>query len=320
MAYTRLPVEWGIAVTAQDLDQRFLSFQDYIDWRAWRGLSDDEQAPPYAHPVDGWILRTLESTPVKHVLDKAIDSLISLQLGRLLAEGIPIDHKSFPDLFDVLSESSRTLGISVPHALMGAFGDGFNAFTAGTDDYAFVFITDALLQSFSTAEAKFVIGHECGHIASKHMVYHTLVEALAHSALALLGPLGQAVRRFAGVPLLAWSRRSEITCDRAGLLCCGDIKTAERALVRLVAGFADAGKVDIDDYLRRFKQMSDFHGASAWQEMLRSHPMIPKRIEALRLFARSELYYDLVGQSPPADVDLLKQADLDRLTNHIVRP
>lgn len=303
-----------------DLDQRFISFQDYIAWRSWKGLSDDESAPPYAHPVDGWIVRALESTPVKNVLDKAIDTLISMQLGRLIAESIPIDHKSFPELFDVLSDCSRTLGISVPHALTHSSEGRFNAFTAGTNEYSFVFITDGLLKYFSPEEARFVIGHECGHIASKHMVYHTLVEALAGAALQLLGPLGQIVRRFAGIPLLAWSRRSEVTSDRAGLICCGDVRIAERALVRLATGFADADRVDIDDYLKRSKEMSDFHAASAWQEMFYSHPMIPKRIEAIRLFARSELYYDLTGQPVPDGVDLLKQAELDRLTNRLVKP
>ncbi|HEX6508339.1 MAG TPA: M48 family metallopeptidase, partial [Chloroflexota bacterium] len=302
-------------MASQELDQRFMTFADYIAWRAWKGLSDDEDAPPYAHPVDGWILRTLESTPVKNVLDKAIDTLISVQLGRLIAESVAIDHKSFPDLYDVLSDCSRTLGIPVPHALTLQSGGQFNAFMAGTDEYSFIFITDGLLKFFTQEEARFVIGHECGHIAAKHLVYHTLVEAMAGTALQLLGPLGRLVQNFAGIPLRAWARRSEVTCDRAGLICCADIKVAERALIRLATGFADADKVDIDDYLRRSKEMSDFHGASKWQEVLLTHPLLPKRIEALRLFARSELYYDLAGQPAPAGVDLLTRAELDRLTN-----
>jgi len=47
---------------------------------------------------------------------------------------------------------------------------------------------------------------------------------------------------------------------------------------------------------------------------------IPKRIEAIRLFARSELYYDLTGQPAPTGVELLTQVELDRLTNQIVKP
>jgi Zn-dependent protease with chaperone function len=124
----------------------------------------------------------------------------------------------------------------------------------------------------------------------------------------------------AGIPLLAWARRSEVTADRAGLLCCGDITIAERALMRLVAGHADIDQVDIEDYLRRYKDIQDFHGASPWRQLLMTHPLIPKRIEALRLFARSELYYDLSGKPRPAEVALLSRAELDRRVNQIVKP
>ena len=61
-------------------------------------------------------------------------------------------------------------------------------------------------------------------------------------------------------------------------------------------------------------------GASAWQQHFSTHPIIPKRIEALRLFARSELYYELSGKTPPPGEELLSRAELDRQTNQIVKP
>lgn len=302
------------------LDRQFLSFRDYID-RQSRGLLDEDGAPRYAHPVDGWILRTLNSVPVKAVLDKAIDAFISVEMGQYLATGIPIDQKSFPDLFEVLVRCSQTLEIAVPHAITADEPMAlFNAFTAGTDDYAFISVTAGLTQYFSPDEAAFVIGHECGHIASSHMEYHTLVDLLTRTASNFLGPVGALLRRTALVPLLAWSRRSEITADRAGLLCCGDLQVAERALLRLLAGHADVGRVDIEDYLRRFKDMEEYHGMSGWQQLYTTHPLIPKRIEALRLFAQSEIYHDLTGRPRPADGSLLGQDELDRRVNQIVRP
>lgn len=307
-------------MVSYEADVRFMALKEYIDWRAWRGLSDAEKAPPYAHPVDGWILGALESAPVKNVLDKALDTIISVRMGQFLAQGIPIDQKSFPELYAVVLDCARTLGIPVPHSLCGSFGGQFNAFTAGTDEYAFVFITDTLLKQFPAEEARFVIGHECGHIAARHMVYHTLVAVLLDLALPILGPLGRLAQRFAFIPLQAWARRSEVTADRAGLLCCGNLQAAERALVRLVAGFADVDKVDIDEYLRHYREMSQYHGASGWQQLFITHPLIPKRIEALRLFARSEIYFDLSGEEPPPGKDLLTQVELDRLTNQIVKP
>lgn len=311
-------------MTSGTLARRFLTFQEYIDQQTpgrdgRRPLHAPDGTPLYAHPVDQWILRSLNALPVKHALDKSIDTLLSAQLGQYLATGIFIDQKSFPDLFEVLVRCAQTLDIPIPHAVAQNDISLFNAFTAGTDDYAFINITAGLCEYFTKDEASFVIGHECGHIAAKHMVYHTLVWILTYHATRHLGYLGFLLQ-ITGAPLLAWSRRSEITADRAGLLCCGDIAIAERALLRLVAGHADVDQVDIDDYLRKYKEVQEYHGASAWQEILTTHPLIPKRIEALRLFAQSELYFDLSGQTPPAGTKVLRREELDRRVNEIVKP
>lgn len=303
-------------MATQSLDRRFPSFREYIE-RQERG---EDGPPPYAHPIDQWIIRSLNAPPVKAVLARAIDTIISLQLGQLLAQGISIDQKSFPDLYDVLAHCSETLDITVPHAVAMYSPWLFNAFTAGTDEYSFIFVTAGLCKHYTREEASFVIGHECGHIASEHVVYHTLVWVLTDLAAQHLGPLGRVIDMTAGIPLRAWSRRSEITSDRAGLLCCGDLGVAERALLRLVAGEADVDEVDIDDYLRKYKEVQELHGVSGWQQLLYTHPMIPKRIEALRLFARSELYYSLTGKTPPEGMTLLSREELDRRTNLIVKP
>jgi len=309
-------------MATQYLDRQFQSFQEYIDRRSRVGLAG-EDAPPYAHPVDAWILRSLNATAAKEMIDKAIDSLISIQYGQQLAMSVFIDQRSFPDLYDVLSHCCNTLDIPMPHAVTANYGAAFNAFTAGTDEYSFIFITSALCKFYTKEEAGFVIGHECGHIASGHMVYHTLVDILARAALWQTGLMFNWLARLTVIAaLLAWSRRSEVTADRAGLLCSGDLEVAERALLRMVTGLADVEHVDIDDYLRRYREMDEYHSLSqGWlQQAFTTHPFIPKRIEALRLFARSELYYSLSGKPWPVGVDLLGREELDRQTNDIVQP
>src|SRR6266568_3149349 len=143
-------------MTTQYLDQSFLGFQEYIDRQARSRLSDDDSTPLYAHPVDEWILRTINAAPVKSVLDKSLDSVISVFLGQYLATSIFIDQKSFPDLFEVLSHCAETLGIPIPHAVAGDSPDLFNAFTAGTEEYSFIYITSGLCKYFSREEACFV--------------------------------------------------------------------------------------------------------------------------------------------------------------------
>lgn len=307
-------------MTIQYLDQRFPSFAEYIEQRARRAFSDVDRTPPYAHPIDEWILRSLSSTPVKAAIDKALDTIISIQIGQYLATSVFIDEKSFPDLFEILTSCSETLGIPVPHAVAAHYDDLFNAFTAGTDEYSYIFISSALCKVYKPDEAAFVIGHECGHIASEHVVYHTAAWVLTDAATNRAGMASLFLSIAAGLSLLAWSRRSEVTADRAGLLCCGDIQIAERALVRLVTGLADVEEVDIDDYLRKYKGMKDFHNLSGYSQVLHTHPLIPKRIEALRLFANSELYYALSGKPRPSSGPLLSREELDRQVNEIVKP
>lgn len=300
--------------------QHFVGFRDYV-MRADHMTPARPPTPPYAHPVDAWILRTLNATPVKAVLSRAVDVLISMQFGHHLAGSLPIDQKSFPDLYEVLLHCANTLDIPLPHAVARHSPDLFNAGTAGTDEYHFITISSTLCQYYTRDEACFVIGHECGHIAASHMIYHTLVRVLTQTiAVRLPFPVGEILRATAGIPLMAWSRRSEVTADRAGLLCCGDILVAERALLRLITGLADVDRVDMEDYLRRSRSTEEHHSLGMVNELFASHPAIARRIEALRLFARSELYYDLSGKPRPSDEPLLSQQELNDRVNHIVRP
>ncbi len=300
-------------------DQQLTGFQDYIQ-RARRSPAAEDATPLYAHPVDGWIIRTLNATPTRAVMSKAVDLLISLNFGHMLANSISIDQHSFPDLFEILAHCSTTLDIAMPHAVARQSPQLFNAATAGTDEYHFIFITAGLCQYFTREEATFVVGHECGHIAAGHVLYNTIVVLMTQAIAPALGAIGRLLLQTAWVPLRAWSRRAEITCDRAGLLCCGDVKVAERALLRLVAGHADVDRVDIEDFLRRARAVEEYHSLGMVQEWQATHPLIARRIEALRLFASSELYHDLTGTPYPADQRLLTRAELDARVNEIVSP
>lgn len=301
-------------------NQHFTGFQAYIDRTATRGPTSDNSTPLYAHPIDSWILHTLNSTPIRAVMSRALDVFISVQFGHMLTSSVPIDQNSFPDLFEILAHCAKTLNIPIPHAVARNADGSVNAGTAGTDEYHFIMITGTLCEYYPGNEAGFVIGHECGHIAASHMLYHTMVRILTEAASLRMGVIGQLLRLTAGIPLMAWSRRSEVTADRAGLLCCGDITVAERALVRLVAGPGNINRVDIEDYLRKSRAMEEFHNMGMVQELLASHPMIARRVEALRMFANSELYYTLAGKPFPQDRVLLTREQLDRQVNEIVKP
>jgi Zn-dependent protease with chaperone function len=295
-------------------EHKFLSFNEYISRRLGSGMFTESGQPAYAHPVDGWIIKALNVVSVKSVLNKAADVLVSVNFGFELSNGVLIDQKTFPEIFDVLFKASKTLAIPVPHAV-AVSGQSFNAYTAGTDEYAFICIASEILKFFSTEEAMFVIGHECGHIAAGHMLYHTVGNAIVNGVLR-----GNVIlKALSGIPLAAWSKCSEITADRAGLICCGDINTAIRALIHVVTGFADESMVDIDDFIRKFKKIEEYHKVSRVYQLFTTHPMIPKRIEALMLFAESEVYYEILGMPCPIGKELIKKEELDRRVSKIMK-
>jgi Zn-dependent protease with chaperone function len=248
----------------------------------------------FAHPVDGAIIRALESASVKTLFNDAIKVAVSAQHGVLLSTGIAIDHMNFPELYKAFDECCETLGIPMPYALVTNDLPGINAFATGTDEFSFVAISNYVPKLMPLGEQKFIIAHECGHIALGHVVYHTATGLLASSA-AIVPVLGPLVANTVIFPLNAWSRCSEITADRAGLICCGDLKTAQSALLRIVGGFTEIDKVDIDRYIEQSEATMKSQGIGKYAELLHRHPMIAKRIKALELFANSEMYYRIKG-------------------------
>jgi Zn-dependent protease with chaperone function len=85
--------------------------------------------------------------------------------------------------------------------------------------------------------------------------------------------------------LMRWSRASEISADRAGMLCCKDLGSAATALFKTSSGLSGIG---INRVLRSFRkqyedleiQIKSFDNAPPW---VSTPPMIPIRFKALEL-------------------------------------
>jgi Zn-dependent protease with chaperone function len=108
--------------------------------------------------------------------------------------------------------------------------------------------------------------------------------------------------------LQAWSRRAEVTCDRAALLAVRDLDKTLQAMVTLELGVEQGSVFDAAEYLRTVPDIKK--GIGRYAELFRSHPYVPKRVQALRLFAGSALYAQVLGQDPagkPSLVDIDKQ-------------
>ena len=105
---------------------------------------------------------------------------------------------------------------------------GRAAHTLGTDDEAYVVLSGGLVEELTEAELADVIGRQCGRIQNQHVLPATALFYLEHFASRYV--------RWIVAPALAalrgWSRRAEVTCDRAGLLCTRDVDVSAAALAQ----------------------------------------------------------------------------------------
>lgn len=225
-------------------------------------------------------------------------------------EMIAVGPRQFPEIHALGESCARRLGIGIPQIFIAPTHD-LAAYTFATDDIAPIAVLSAgLIEALEPSQLLFVIGHECGHIHNLHGAYNTAVQNLTNplaktilDKVVGLGITMDLVTTVSHVKLLAgavsgalkmfflnWSRAAEVTCDRAGLICCGSLETAERALATLATGGVAALRgINIDAYLGQLDQIRT--SPLRFLELGGTHPLIPKRIEALRAFAACDLLY-----------------------------
>ncbi len=271
----------------------------------------------FAHPVDATIIKTLDNPAINTVFNKVVQTSIDATWGLSLATGIHIGPDTYPELYEIVVECADALGIPIPYVIISDQVRGINACTAGTNQFAFIAISSMLPLVLSRDELKFVIGHECGHLALGHVVYHTAV-SMVGSATSLIPVVGDVISKTVTFPLNAWSRRSEISADRAGLVCCGDINIATRSLLKLEAGVMKVDRIDIDNYVAESENILNNSLLGKFGEIIMSHPIIPKRIKALKLFNDSAVYAEATGYVPAAGNSLLTREKLSAETEKII--
>ena len=239
----------------------------------------------YVHPLDSKALAALRAIPG---IDSALRKLLSVTGEAALrviftASSVKVTPKQFPDLHAKLQIACTTLGVDMPEMFVQQ-SPLVNAFTYGSEKHIIV-IFSGLLEKLNDEETLAVISHEVGHIHAEHALYLTaarLMEALANASAARLIP-GSEIIKFivsAGInsALLAWARRAELSCDRAGLLVVQDPHVIGRTMMKL-AGGTSASKMDYDQFLeqgREFKKTCDEKALdkfwATWINAGQSHP------------------------------------------------
>jgi Zn-dependent protease with chaperone function len=260
--------------------------QRYVERRRGAKEAEAREGAGYAYGGDLRVLHTLERMrPVTLAMEATVRLWRSVARAELLGAAVKATSAALPTVAAVGQRCAEMLHIAPPTIYVAPTLAGVDAHTFGTDDEAYVVLSRALTERLSEPELATVIGRECAHIQNNHVVFSTAIYYLTHFANRFV--------KWVVTPALAalssWSRRADITCDRAGLICGRDRDAAERVLCQLALG---ASELDVSALLRA---LDDPARAERHAELLAEHRGLATRIQALRLFAESAYYRGLTG-------------------------
>jgi len=264
----------------------------------------------YEHPADRSALVALRKLTGFDVLFRRLASLFSDRSWRLvyLASAVRASQEQFPQLYQLLLDGSSILDLPEVPELYISQNPVANAMALGSDK-PFIVITTGMVDLLDIEEMRFVIGHELGHVLSGHAVYRTMLLTLTDFARRLVWfAIGYLSLRAFILALEEWFRKSELSCDRAGVLAGQDPAAARRALMK-IAGGSRMSELSHDEFLR---QAEEYDAVADVRESIikilqvigNTHPFAVVRFAELdRWVSEGEYAAILEGDYPRRDED-----------------
>ena len=224
---------------------------------------------------------------------------VSERVGRPWFEasvnGLRLSEKQLPEIFHAAIRAARVMAIRYLPEIYISGEQMWDATTLGTDNGAFI-VLGSVLTNFKGDDLLFVLGREMGHVRAGHALWKTVMQFVSGRArhrsimgegvLKLLNP-AKLVESAIDAPLMAWSRHSEITADRAGMLVVGKEDVARRVLMTwTLKSFPLVPRVNADAWLEQ-EQTIDGGMTSISEWTMASTPYLAGRLRLLRDFAGS---------------------------------
>jgi Zn-dependent protease with chaperone function len=273
-----------------------VSFSHYTsDRKAVTDAHLENGIPDYAYGQDFILRQKMKAIPGLFPLFKAItSSIVPYEKQMTNLECLKVGPNQFPDIYEIAVNCARKLGIGVPTVFIKPDPTTINAYAmAWEDEMPCIMLTTAMVERFTTGELKAVIGHECGHIHNNHGIYDTAARTILNT-LGVAIPGVQQVLQLASYPikyaLNTWGRAAEVTCDRAGIICCDDPRDAISVNAKFTFGATlNRSDVNIDEILKQYDAIRSTPVHLI--EFVTDHPVAVRRIFAQQEFVKSEVLY-----------------------------
>lgn len=253
----------------------------------------------WEHPADRAALRSLSSIPGFSEVVRKLIAMFGERGIRLFFQANAVKvtpsqyewiHQRYLRVLDTLDLGwEPELFVSqTPVANAGAFGV----------DKPFIILNSAAVDLLDPEELETVIAHEVGHVASEHALYRTilvLLLLLSQRQIPLAGIAIQAVV----LALLEWSRKSELSSDRAALLGSQDPEASMATLMKLAGGTLEhADALDLNEFLVQAEEYEEDRDVAdlvfkVMNLLGATHPFHVLRVGEMRRWIR-EGHYDRI--------------------------
>ena len=216
----------------------------------------------YEHDFDRAALEKLEAIPF---LTRASQWITSNFIERVYTvqytgSNLKVTESNYPQIYQYLVDACKILDIDRIPDLYIEWGYQINACTVGAEK-PIIILNSGLIDLCDDDEIMFIIGHECGHIKSNHMLYHMMAQTINFVIDAIPG--GSLLAGGLQYALYYWDRMSEFTADRAGLLCCQNPEAMTHAFMKMAGlPIKEFDNMQAETFLQQARdfQMLDYDG------------------------------------------------------------
>lgn len=269
----------------------------------------------WEHPTDRAALGALQKIPgFDRILRKVIGTFGEKNVRMMFqANAVKVSETQYPELHQALVRVCDVLDTPVP-PLYITQDPTANAGAVGVDN-PFIVLHSSLIELATPFEVEAVLGHEVGHVMSGHALYRTMLFILLQLTL-MRSPMITVAMRPIIYALLEWSRKAEISCDRAGLLAVQDPDASLGVLGVLAGGIRDERfEINLEAFIEQSDEYRDAEGLAAYYKFVamlgRSHPFAVVRVAELRNWIESGDYHEILGG------EFRTRSDPDDLTGDI---
>jgi len=263
----------------------------------------------WEHPADRAALQTLRAIPgFDDVVRKLLGFFGERGIRHLfLANAVRVGPRQRPKLNALYGEVLETLDWTERPELYVTQTPTVNAGAVGFE-HPFIILNSGTLGLLDRQEQRTVLGHELGHIMSGHATYRTIALILLMIGTRNLPLLTGIALLPIELALFEWFRKSELSCDRAGLLAGQDPVAAMRTELKLAGGGAkmageastEEDEINLEEFLIQAQEYEDRGGAldsifKLLNVAFRTHPFHTVRAAELQRWVQSGGYSKILS-------------------------